>query len=52
MKRKPAMPFLVVGIAFLALGVAGQRAFLPIGLVFFVLGVVFFARERRAGGSN
>jgi multisubunit Na+/H+ antiporter MnhG subunit len=42
------VPFLVIGLAFIALG-AGQRpAFLAIGLVFLVLGVVVMARQRRS----
>lgn len=30
-------PFLVMGIAFIVLGITGQRTFIPIGCVFIVL---------------
>lgn len=43
-------PFMVIGIAFLTLGIIGQRAFLGIGLAFLVLGIIFLARQRRVGG--
>jgi hypothetical protein len=40
--------FIAVGVAFIAIGSSGQRAFLPIGLAFVVIGVVFIARQRRS----
>ncbi len=38
--------FLATGVAFLALGASGQRAYLPIGLAFVVIGIVFIVRRR------
>ena len=40
--------FIAVGVAFIALGSSGQRAFLPIGLTFAVIGMVSIVRRRRA----
>jgi hypothetical protein len=53
MKRQ-ATPgvFIALGVAFVAIGASGQRAFLGIGAVFLVVGFVILARERRAGGSS
>jgi membrane-bound ClpP family serine protease len=44
--RGPAIPFLVLGVAFIAIGISGNRAFTTIGLVFLVLGFVKLARAR------
>lgn len=46
MRKGNGVPFLVVGLAFLILGVSGRRAFLTIGLAFLVLGMVLMARQR------
>ena len=40
-------PFLVIGIAFVVLGINGQRAFLAIGLAFIVLGLIMAIRMKR-----
>ena len=40
-------PFLAIGIAFVVLGINGQRAFFAIGLVFIVLGLVMAIRMKR-----
>lgn len=40
-------PFLVIGIAFVVLGINGQRAFLAIGLAFIVLGFIMAIRMKR-----
>lgn len=40
-------PFLALAIAFIVIGVSGQRTFLYIGLVFMVLGIVMFGKGRR-----
>lgn len=48
MKPKVGLPFLVIGIAFIALGISGQKAFLAIGIAFMVLGAVLMARQRRS----
>ena len=41
-------PFLVIGIAFVVLGISGQRAFLAIGLAFIVLGLIMAIRMKRS----
>lgn len=46
MRRGNGLPFLIIGLAFLALGASGRRAFLAIGLAFLALGVVFMVRQR------
>ena len=50
--RAVGIPFLTLGITFIALGASGQRAFLGIGVVFLVLGTIFLARQRPGGGSE
>ena len=52
MKGKPGIPFLVMGVAFLAIGASGQRVFLGIGAAFLAIGVAFLLRQKRAGGSK
>jgi hypothetical protein len=52
MKPKPGLPFLVMGLAFVAIGASGQRAFLGIGTAFLAIGLVMLMREKRAGGSK
>jgi hypothetical protein len=42
---RAATPFIVIGIAFLALGMSGRRAFLYVGVVFMIVGIL---RARRA----
>ena len=39
------MPFIALGIAFLALGMADRPAFLGVGVAFLVIGGVGFARR-------
>ena len=46
-KSKRGMVFLTLGLAFVALGAAGQRAFLFIGIAFLIIGIV--GMTRRAG---
>lgn len=48
MKPKAGLPFLVIGFAFLALGISGQKAFIAIGIVFLAIGAAMLARQRRA----
>lgn len=38
--------FLAIGIAFLVIGITGQKAFIPIGFVFIVLGALRMQRSR------
>ncbi|HWN09356.1 MAG TPA: hypothetical protein VNO50_08865 [Pyrinomonadaceae bacterium] len=40
-------PFLVIGIAFIVLGINGQRTFFAIGLVFLVLGFIMAIKLKR-----
>jgi len=50
MKRSvPAVPFLALGAVFIAVGAAGNRTFLVLGLAFMAIGAVFFAKQRRGG---
>ena len=39
-------PFIMLGIVFIALGISGQRTFIPIGVVFLIVGVVLLRRRR------
>ena len=48
MKPKAGLPFLVIGMAFIALGISGQKAFIGIGVVFLAVGTAMLARQRRA----
>ncbi len=43
--------FVAVGIAFMAIGAGGQRAFLALGAVFLVLGLAAYAKSHRSGGQ-
>ncbi len=48
-KRTPALAaFLVIGIAFITIGMSGNSAFIPIGCAFIVIGVAGIARSRKA----
>ena len=48
MKPKAGLPFLVIGIALIAIGISGQKAFIAIGVVFMAIGAALLSRERRA----
>lgn len=37
-------PFIAIGVAFVAIGFSGHRAFIAIGLVFLVLGILTLRR--------
>ncbi|HZI88253.1 MAG TPA: LPXTG cell wall anchor domain-containing protein [Pyrinomonadaceae bacterium] len=39
-------PFLALAIAFIAIGVTGQRTFIYIGIVFLILALVMFRKRR------
>ena len=39
-------PFISLGIAFIALGISGQRTFIPIGVVFLIIGAVLLRKGR------
>ena len=39
-------PFLALAIAFIALGISGQRVFIYIGVVFLVIALAMFRRRR------
>jgi len=51
-KPGPGVPFVAIGIAFIALGISGQRAFIAIGGAFLALGAVLMFRQWRVGGSK
>ena len=40
------LAFVAVGAVFIAFGLSGQRAYLPIGAAFALIGIVFIARRR------
>jgi hypothetical protein len=50
--RPASISFIVIGIAFLAIGAAGQRNFQAIGVAFLAIGIALLVRQRRAGGSK
>lgn len=41
--------FLGVGVAFLAIAMTGQIAFIGVGMAFLALGIVFLAKSRKGG---
>jgi hypothetical protein len=45
--RKFAYVFLVIGFAFIVLGISGQRTFLYVGIAFLVVGALRLLRLRR-----
>jgi hypothetical protein len=47
LKPKAGLPFLVIGIAFITLGISGQKAFIAIGIVFMAIGAALLVRARR-----
>ncbi len=44
---RPGFAFFVLALAFLALGIAGNRTFLSRAVVFFATGVMFMRRPSR-----
>jgi hypothetical protein len=52
MKSRPSIPFLVLGTAFIAFGMSGQREFLGVGLVFLAIGLTFLLRQTRVNRPN
>lgn len=42
-----AIPFIALGTAFLGIGVAGQRVFIYVGLVFLALGIAVVVKRSR-----
>ena len=46
------MAFVIAGVAFIASGLAGRRAFIGVGAALFVLGLGLQARHKREGGSQ
>jgi hypothetical protein len=52
-KRSPALlAFLPIGIAFIAIGLSGNRSFVPIGCAFIVIGIAGLARRRKTGNDD
>src|SRR5262249_16348260 len=45
MKSRSASPFLVLGFAFIAFGLSGQRLFICVALVFLPIGLAFLRRQ-------
>ena len=45
--NKIGYPFLVIGIAFVSIGIIGQRTFLYAGVVFVLIGMALMVRNRR-----
>lgn len=43
---KRGIPFIALGTAFLGVGITSQRAFLYVGIVFLIIGVVLLKRTR------
>jgi hypothetical protein len=43
--RVAGYPFIAIGIAFMAIGFSGRRAFVAIGLAFLMLGVLMLRRR-------
>ena len=44
-----AIPFIALGTAFLGIGVASQRTFIYVGLVFLALGIAIIFKRSGAG---
>ncbi|MEP6635929.1 MAG: hypothetical protein ABJB97_04325 [Acidobacteriota bacterium] len=44
--RNAHIAFLALGIAFIAIGLSGQKAFVPIGIVFLIVAALRFRRSR------
>jgi hypothetical protein len=42
---KRGIPFIALGTAFLGIGLAGQRTFLYVGIVFLIIGLVLLKRR-------
>ena len=45
--KNSGVMFLAVGVAFMALGISGQRVFLWVGIAFLGLGASLMVRSRR-----
>ena len=45
--QRAAFPFIALGIAFVAFGVASNRTFLYVGIAFIIAALVLMARSRR-----
>ncbi len=45
--RNGYFAFLALGIAFIAIGIGGQKTFIPIGIVFMVVAALGLRRSRR-----
>ncbi len=43
---KRGIPFIALGTAFLGIGIAGQRTFLYVGIVFLLIGILLLRRTR------
>ncbi|HZM17164.1 MAG TPA: hypothetical protein VFE28_14275 [Candidatus Krumholzibacteria bacterium] len=45
LKRRSGMAFVVIGVAFLAISLSGQRAFTALGLAFLAIGIARLVRR-------
>jgi len=50
-RSAPGIVFIAVGVAFMAIGSSGRRAFLAIGAAFIVIGLVSLRRQRNGGSA-
>ena len=46
LSARRAVPFIALGIAFIAVGLSGQRTFIYIGIVFMLIGIIASRRGR------
>ena len=44
MNRKRGLPFIALGVAFMAIGITGRTTFFILGLVFIILGIALMRR--------
>ncbi|MGB7925888.1 MAG: hypothetical protein WCF57_21795 [Pyrinomonadaceae bacterium] len=45
--QRIGLPFITLGIAFLVIGLSGQRTFIYVGIPFFILGIIALTRGNR-----
>ncbi|HST52559.1 MAG TPA: hypothetical protein VLJ61_11165 [Pyrinomonadaceae bacterium] len=46
-KRRRSLPFFALGAAFFAIGIAGHRTFIFVGLAFWLIALAMLRRTRR-----
>jgi hypothetical protein len=50
--RKAAFPFVAIAIAFIAIGISGQRTFIYVGAVFLVVAILGLVRNLAKSLAN